>query len=268
MRGDRARRPWRALVVVVPVLLLLAGCQVHTRVAIDVDDDGSGRVEVAVGLDEDAASRVPELADQLEVGDLVADGWEVTGPAREGDGRTWIRASKRFASVEQAGLVLDEVTGAGGPFRDLEVRRRPSLVQDRWDLAATVDLRDGLAGFSDDALRQRLDGTNVGLSDDEVAAEAGRPLAEVVTFEVVASLPGRVAGNGDVADGRSVWRPVLGERLELSASSTSWQGTSSLWLATAAAALAALVVVLLRRAVVGARRRRRRLEGPAVGSDA
>jgi hypothetical protein len=250
------------------VLLLLAGCQVHTRVAIDVGDDGSGRVEVAVGLDEDAAARVPDLADQLEVADLVATGWEVTGPAREGDGRTWIRASKPFASVEQAGLVLDEVAGAGGPFRDLEVRRRPSVAQDRWDLTATVDLRDGLAGFSDDALRERLDGTDVGLSDDEVAAQAGRPLAEAVTFEVVASLPGRVAGNGDAVDGRSVWRPALGERLELSASGTRWQATPLLWLAAAGAALAALVVVLVRRAVTGARRRRRRRDRATVGSGA
>lgn len=254
MTPRRARRPWRA--VIGPVLLLLAGCQVHTRVAIDVDDDGSGRVEVAVGLDEDAVSRVPELADQLEVGDLVATGWDVTGPAREGDGRTWIRASKPFASVEEAGLVLDEVTGAGGPFRDLEVRRRPSLVQDRWDLTATVDLRDGLAGFSDEALRERLDGTNVGLSDDEVAARAGRPLAEVVTFEVVASLPGRVTGDGDVVDGRVVWRPVLGERLELSARGTSAQEATLRWLATAGVAVAALAVIALRRAMTGTRRPR------------
>ena len=245
MSGPHRRRTWRALLLA-PVLALLTGCQVHTRVAIEVDDDGSGRVEVAVGLDEEAAARVPELADQLEVGDLEATGWTVTGPTPEGDGRTWIRASKPFDSAERAGAVLEEVTGPGGPFRDLVVRRRPSLVLDRWDLTATVDLRDGLAGFSDEALRQRLDGTNVGLSDEEVAAAAGRPLAEAATFEVAVSLPGRVSADGATAGGGSTWEPRLGERLDLAATGTSLQTTTLLWFAIAAAAVVGILVLLLR----------------------
>ncbi len=257
MTRPDGRRWWRT-VLLVPALIVLSGCQVHTRVAIDVRDDGTGQVEVAVALDEDAAARVPELADQLEVGDLEATGWMVTGPALEGDGRTWIRASKPFDSPEQAGVVLEQVTGASGPFRDLVVRRRPSVVQDRWDVTATIDLSDGLAGFSDDALRERLDGTNIGLSDEEVAVQAGRPLAEVVTFEVAVTLPGEAAGNGVTEGNRSAWEPVLGERLDISATGTRLQTTALLWLAAAATAVVALVVVVTRRAL--ARHRRR---GPA-----
>ena len=253
------RRSWRTLLAL--AVVVLGGCQVHTTVTIDVREDGSGQVEVSVALDEEAAGRVPQLAEQLEVDDLVASGWTVTGPSLEGDGRTWIRASKPFSAPEQAGALLEEVTGAGGPFRDLAVRRRPSLVQDRWELGATVDLRDGLAGFSDDALRERLDGTNVGLSDEEVAAQAGRPLAEAVTFEVVVVLPGEVAGNGASAGSRVTWQPVLGERVDVAATGTSLQTTTLAWFAAAAAAVAALVVLLGTRGIRARRRRGRHAAG-------
>ena len=54
-----AARPLVALLAVV----LLAACQVRTEVAVDVGEDGSGTVTVSVGLDPDAASRVPGLAE-------------------------------------------------------------------------------------------------------------------------------------------------------------------------------------------------------------
>ena len=256
MSPSVATRSWCTLLLA-GAAVVLGGCQVHTTVAIDVRDDGSGQVEVSVALDEEAARRVPQLADQLEVDDLVASGWTVTGPSPEDDGRTWIRASKPFSAPEQAGAVLAEVTGPAGPFRDLEVRRRPSLVEDRWELDATVDLRDGLAGFSDDALRERLDGTNVGLSDEEVAAEAGRPLAEAVTFEVAVVLPGEVTGNGAATGSRTTWQPLLGERVDLVATGTSLQTTTLAWFATAGTAVVALVVLGGTRAVRGRRRRGR-----------
>ena len=261
MSSPLRRRSWRTLLLA-GALVVLGGCQVHTSVVIDVREDGSGGVEVSVALDEEAAARVPELADQLEVDDLVASGWTVTGPALERDGRTWIRATKPFSAPEQARAVLDEVTGTDGPFRDLVVRRRPSLVRDRWELQATVDLREGLAGFSDDALRERLDGTNVGLSDEEVAAEAGRPLAEVATFEVAVVLPGEVTGNGAATDGRATWQPVLGERVDVAATGTRVRTTTLAWFATAAAAVAGLVVLAGARAVRGRRRRGRHVGRP------
>lgn len=240
---------------------LAAGCQLDTRVAIDVREDGSGRVEVSVALDEAAAERVPGLADQLAVDDLVATGWTVSGPSLDADGLTWIRASKPFASPERAALVLDEITGADGPLRDIAVSRHPSLFWDEWQLTGTVDLGDGLAGFSDDALRERLDGTNVGLTDDEIAAIAGRPLAEVLTLEVAVSLPGEVSANGRAEGGRAVWEPELGERLELTATGSRLHTATITWLVVAATAALALVVVVVRRA---RRRHRRALGAPAA----
>lgn len=240
------------------LVVLCAGCQLDARVLIDVVEDGSGLVSVSVALDQDAADRVPELADQLEVDDLVATGWTVTGPALEADGLTWVRASKPFPSPGRAALVLDEVTGAEGPFQDLAVRRSASLLEEEWRVSGAVDLREGLAGFSDDALRDRLDGTDVGRSAEEIAADVGRPIAEVVTFEVAVSLPGDVRADGVVDGRRATWEPVLGERLEVDATGSRWNVATGGWLALAAAATTALVAVLLVRA---ARRLRRRHAG-------
>lgn len=241
-------RAWRAAVLAA-LVLLTAGCQVDIQVGVDVEPDGTGEVTVAAALDEAAAARVPALADQLEVDDLLAAGWTLTGPTPEADGRTWVRATKAFASPEEAGPVLDEISGADGPFRDLDVRRAPTLLRDEWHLTGTVDLRAGLAAFSDDALRARLDGTDVGLTPDELAAAAGRPLAQALTFRVAVVLPGEVTSN---APGRAaLWRPVLGEQLSLVAKGSRLNPATVGWLAASGvAAVGALVL-----AVRGARRR-------------
>lgn len=241
-------------------LLLLAllgatGCQVDVQVGVDVEQDGSGQVSVAVALDEAAAVRVPDLADQLEVEDLVEAGWVVTGPSAEADGRTWVRATKPFSSAEEAGRVLDEVSGADGPFRDLEVRRTPSLLLDEWDLTGTVDLTGGLAAFSDDALRERLDGTDVGMTEAALVAVGGRPLDEAVSFQVAVSLPGEITSSAPAeVGGAAVWQPALGERVALVATGSRFHTQAVAWFSVAAVlALALALVVLLR----GSRRRRR-----------
>ena len=248
MSRSHLRHVSRRLVALAAVLLvLLTGCNVDVHVDVVVADDGSGEVRVAAALDEAAADRVPQLADQLEVADLVATGWSVTGPAVEGDGRTWLRAAKPFASVEAASAVLDEVSGAEGPFGDLAVRRAPSLLQDRWHVDGTVDLTDGLAAFSDEGLRARLDGTDVGLSDEELAAEAGVPLEEAVTFSVAVDLPGEVRSNGEDGPSRAVWRPVLGQALDVTATGSRLNTTVAVLLGVAATAAVALVLLLARR---------------------
>lgn len=264
----RRRRTGAAarLLVLAAVLAVTCGCRLDVQVRLVVGDDGAGEVQVAAALDEAAAARVPQLADQLEVDDLVATGWRVVGPATEGDGRTWVRAAKPFASVEAAAAVLDEVSGPEGPFGDLAVRREPSLLRDRWHVDGTVDLTGGVAAFSDEGLRARLDGTDVGLSDEELVAVAGRPVTEALTFSVAVVLPGDVTSNGTDGGGGddARWRPVLGQAVPIEATSRRVHATTAALLAVAAAAVAALVVVLVGRAL-----RRRRPHGrrrSAVGT--
>lgn len=244
----------RRLVAAVALVLATAGCQLDVNVGFDVEDDGSGVVRVAVGLDDDAMQRVPELAEQLEVDDLVDAGWTITGPAADGDGRTWIRASKPFASPEEAGAVLAELSGDAGPFRDFRVERERSFLAETWRFGGVVDLSAGLEGFSDDALRERLDGTSFGVGTAELERRAGRALDRVFTFRVASELPGSVSSNAPLdVEGGPVWTPTLGEQVSLSAEGRVVDTARVAWLAVAAGAFVALLGVLFRRV----RRRRR-----------
>ena len=231
-------------------LVLVAACQMDVEVGIDVESDGAGQVRVGVALDEEAARQVPQLADQLEVDDLVAAGWTVTGPAVEKDGRTWVRATKPFATPEEAASVLEQVSGPDGPFHDFRIDRSRSFWAETWHLVGGVDLTGGLAGFSDDALRQRLDGASFGATDAELVRRAGQPLAQAVRFRVEASLPGAVTSNGPVdVDGRAVWQPVLGEKTTLVARSRALDGRRTAALTVVALAGIALLVLVGRRLV-------------------
>lgn len=168
-------------------------------------------VEVALTLDPDAAARVPDLADQLVVDDLVVAGWDVRGPAVEEDGRTVVRARKPFRTVEQASEVLAELTGAEGPVRGLRVERATERLETTYTLSGTLDLEGGIEAFSDLALEQRLDGTRFGLPTPELEASIGRPLGEAVGISVIAELPG---------SGRDVTTGIVGSAVPIEASGT------------------------------------------------
>ena len=235
--------PGRRIVGVLAVVVA-AACQVQIEVGVDLGDDGAGRVDVGVALDADAAGQVPDLAAQLEVDDLVDGGWTVTGPALEEDGLTWVRASKPFATLDEAESILGQVDGPSGPFREFELERRRSFLAETWRLRGTVDLSGGLAGFSDDALRERLDGASFGATDAELERRAGQPLDRAVRFRVEAVLPGSVRSNGAVdGEGRAVWLPAPGEETALAAQGRVLDGRRIAALVVAALAGAALLAL-------------------------
>ena len=82
----------RPLLAALSLLVVGASAwQVRTTVTLDVADDGSGTVEVAVDLDAEAVARLPDLdgdgvSDAADLAaleradDLVAAGWTVEGP--------------------------------------------------------------------------------------------------------------------------------------------------------------------------------------------
>ena len=106
----------RALLLVLCALFLVA-CRVDTKVAVTVNEDGSGLVGVTVHFDADAASRVPDLASGLRTADLAAAGWQVAPPTTDDTGVTII-ATKTFGAADQLPAVLGEITGPDGYFRD------------------------------------------------------------------------------------------------------------------------------------------------------
>ena len=244
------RRAAELAVAALAVVGAATGCQVTTAVGVDAEKDGSGTVRVAVGLDKEAAGRVPNLARELEVNDLVDAGWTIVGPRKEDDGRTWIRASKPFDDPAGAKRVIDEISGDDGPFADFRLIRQRSFLRTKTTFTGTVDLTAGIEAFGDDQLRERLGGSSIGVDPEELSERIGTVLNRLFTFKVAVRLPGDVESNAPLeADGGAEWRPVLGEEVILRATATALDTRRVVGLALAGFAVVALAaLVLVRRA--------------------
>jgi hypothetical protein len=189
----RARSGARAsLVALVLALVLLAGCQVQVQVDTVVDQNGAGTVTVAVGLDEAARNRIGDLQVELQVGDLRQAGWEVAEPAAGADGVTWIRASKPFSNPDQLTAVLAEIAGPDTMFTDVEYSRTETDDDITYRVTGQVDLTKGVATFADPELAAQLGGDPFGGNLAAIEAEEGKPVSEMVSFQVTTQVAGGI----------------------------------------------------------------------------
>lgn len=251
-------------VVARSALLLVAGlvagaCEVRTELNITVQDDGSGVVEVALGLDDDALDRRPDVFDELDLSDLEGTGWEVGEPVEE-DGFTWLRASHRFGAPEEVGPLVEQVAGEGGPVRDVRLERDDDFAETRYRFAGTVDFTGGAGGVTGDPeLAEALGAEPIELLEERI----GAAIDELVRVQVAVRLPGDVSSNAPTqASNGAVWRPSIVEReaVELQASSTLARTERWAWLGVAVVAGVALVLYVL---IQLARWRRRRTPAPS-----
>ncbi|MDQ6909709.1 MAG: hypothetical protein M3Z84_02830, partial [Actinomycetota bacterium] len=122
-------------VLVAVALLISSACQVTVKTEVDAKADGTGFVRAGVGLDAEATRAAPDLAAQLRIDDLRQSGWAVTGPTQEGDGLTWVRASKPFSTPAQATAVMNELGGPQSPFQNLVLRQTRTLLKSKTALS-------------------------------------------------------------------------------------------------------------------------------------
>lgn len=230
-------------------VVVAAGCQVTTVVSVEMDEDGSGQVEVRLGLDEEALSHVPDL-DGTGVGsdtnlralvrtdDLEAAGWAVDGPQVAGD-TTWLTAVKRFGTPEEGTAVLAELTGADGPLGDLELSRETSFGTNKLAFSGTADLSGGLETFSDQGVAELLEGQLLGESPEAMEQRYGQPLNEMYRLDVRVLLPGDVEQS---------WAPELGgEPVAMEATTTRYNVPALVFAAVAGLCLIALAGLLIVR---------------------
>ena len=231
------------------VLLGLTACQVDTTVTINVAPDGSGVVEVAVALDEEALQAVGSLENQLRLNDLADAGWTVEGPEQAAtDGTTRLYASKPFAVPERLPAVLRDIAGPG-VFTDVALTRERSFARTSWALTGSVDLTAGLALFSDADLDATLSGLTLGHTEEEIrglagCAEESCSAEDAFAFELQVVLPETGATNGVMQDKVAHWELGLGEELAepFTLSWTLEDRTPRMW--RTAAAIAAVLFVL------------------------
>jgi len=218
-RGSRGR-----LALVVGVLVLLvSGCRMTVDVNVTVEEDGSGAVEVVLGLDEDALEQVGgDLSAVLATDDLLAGGWAIDGPVAEADGFTRVRVSKPFGTPEEAAAVFAEVAGEDGPFQDFAVTRETSLAETTWGFTGRIDFSGGLEAFGDEGLAAELEGEPLGESVEEIEARLGESLNRLISVRVSVRLPGDVSSNATTkADNGAVWQAAFGQDpIEMEATGT------------------------------------------------
>lgn len=195
------RRVFSVLLLTFAVLLL-AGCQTDAFLEVQVDADGGGAVYVAVALDQEAAARSVlyenKAPNVLPIEDLTNAGWRVTGPTQEQDGRIWLRAEKEFSQLDQLTSVVNEVAGADGPFQNFQVERSSSFGERSWQFSGTVDLTQGMSGFSDDGVAAAFAGEALGQPEAVFTEQLGTSLEDAVAFNVIVNLPGDLGTNNGV----------------------------------------------------------------------
>jgi hypothetical protein len=170
--------------------VLLAGCRLDLDVHVAVEPDGGGQVEVVIGLDEDGIERIGgDLREVLEVDDLAEAGWTVSQPALGDEGITSVRVVHPFADAEEAAAAFEEIAGPAGPFRDLALERSTGFARTRWTFTGRIDFGGGAEAFSDAAVAAELDGVPLGQSVEDIEAQLGEPLSEVIEVGVAVDLP-------------------------------------------------------------------------------
>ena len=225
------------------LVVLAAGCQVQVATTVQVESDGSGTVTQAVGFDAAALARVGDLSQQLRVDDLRAAGWTVDDPVTEGD-TTWVRAHHDFADPDEANVVLAQLSGPDGPYKDLVVTRTSGLLSTTTRSPAPWTCRPGCRCSAIHSSTQTLGADGSGGLVPRIEAEEGRPVGDMVDVALTVDLPG--------AD--ETVQGALGSGPQpIDVSSSTGHVLSLLW------KIFVVALIVLTAAVVGLRIRARRL---------
>ncbi|MGH9125568.1 MAG: hypothetical protein ACRDZ8_12700 [Acidimicrobiales bacterium] len=269
LRGrGRLTRSITATVVLLVVGLCLAACQATVQVAVDANLSGAGSITVTATLDREAAA----YASDVQFSDLVKAGWSVTGPNTSANGAVTFIAARSFSNPTQAKALFAQLSGTAGPFRGLSLVSRRSLFKSSTTFKGSVDLTCGLDCFGDAQLRQTLGGSaNFGIDPAALKNDAGIDLDNLISFQLVARLPGKVMSNAPVPPGagppgagppgsEAQWKLPLGKRTVVMASS---QAANVAHIVIAAVAAFVLLVALVVGMVLLIRRRRRQRPGRA-----
>ena len=183
------RRPLRALLFFVLVLLVATGCRIQIETQVEVGLDGSGVITQGIGFDDAALKRVGDPSRALRADDLVKAGWEVDPTTREGD-LTWIRVHHSFATPEEGTALLAQLSGPDGPYRDLLIQRTDGFFSTSVKVTGEVDTTAGLSMFGDQQLTAALGGDASGGLLAKIQAEENAPPESMVDLALVVTAGG------------------------------------------------------------------------------
>jgi hypothetical protein len=245
-RGARAAA--RVLGVVL-LVLLGTGCRLDVAVGVDANADGSGRVRVEVAADGELVKAAG--TDVALVDDLKQAGWAVDGPTSTPGGGATLVATKSFSDPAGAPRAFAEL---GGPFRELTLSRKHSLLRTTTSFRGTVDFTQGIDAFGDPGVGAALGGPDLGIDTKQIEAAVNGPVDKAFGLAVAARLPGAITSSNapSTAGNGASWKLKLRDKALLEAESQAWNTTNIAGMAVALVAAVGLVAV-----GVSALRRRR-----------
>lgn len=177
-----------------------------------MEPDGTGMVTVVAVADADMVSRVPGIAEDLRLEDVVAQGWAIDGPTAAPDGSITAMLAHPFRSKDELANLLNSI---GPPFTNMQAARNTENEQTTNAVDGTLVLANGFDSFADADLVAAVGGLPFA---DEIAASGATPQSSLAfTFRV--SLPGELISSEtgrEVGDGVIEWTaPLDGTSVEL-----------------------------------------------------
>ncbi len=172
----------------VAAMTILCSCQVNAVVTLDVAQSGAGTVTLNLIADSEVVAAAPNLVDDLRFDDATAAGWVVTRPNKTADGGLQVSLKHTFDNAEQAGVILNQLSGEFGPFKQMSLSRSGKDTDSTFTLDGILQVDGGLNAFADTRLLRTIGGAPFA---DNVQ-QAGLDLGKAMTIDFVATMPGVV----------------------------------------------------------------------------
>ena len=237
-----ALRKIRLLVLSIGIAFIAAACNIQLQVAIDIQEDGAGKVTAGVGLDALAQDQevFVDLESILRTSDLSSSGWDFEVVGKSADGYMWFEASKGFLSPEDIQGILDELTSSPDVFTGWELSIESTQEKRIYGIAGEVDLREGFSIFTDAELSNLLEEPPLGISLERLEADLGQKPENTVTMQVTVNLPDSGEQSYDIPLGQQRSIEVMGEKVHRGNQILGWV----VWALMALLALALLMTAL------------------------
>ena len=190
----------------IAVVTFLCSCQVNAVVTLDVAQSGAGLVTVNLIADSEVVAAAPNLADDLRFDDATAAGWVIARPNKTADGGLQVSLKHTFDNAEQAGVLLNQLSGEFGPFKQMSLSRTGKDTDSTFKLDGILQVDGGLNAFADSQMLKIIGGAPFA---DNVQ-QAGLDLGKAMTIDFVASLPGVIERTTGIDTANTVtWRVPL-----------------------------------------------------------
>lgn len=170
------------------LVVVLSACRIETVVTLDVKENGSGTLSIVATADADVVAQVPGLADDLSFDDARAAGWEVSAPLTTTDGGLEVSISHPFSTPSEATLLMSQLSGVYGPFKEMRLVRAGKDTDSTWTLTGRLEANGGLDAFADPALLKTIGASPYAAT----LANSDLDIGKAVSIQFRAYLPGSI----------------------------------------------------------------------------